>query len=390
MEKHGKNTDNRKKFGEKIRRLHGIWLAVNMVLSQREGIYTMEARHMKNESRTDDMVDDLGKIKKAKKRKSPERQQLEKAFVQLYDEFIHPTREYSEHEVDSQLGQLYYMLMKLNSGWAEGMAKCYRRNGYLADGEEANATGNAYLLDILRKDRATGLYSTYPVNHYLNIAHHKAMDHYFRTFKMAYVSLDEQISEQDRRTVVELVPSNDPPMDDWSKEDRAKRADAIARRFIEELMSYTGAEPHKAIALMYGTVLFQLAKDSPEEDELFLLAKRSTKSSSADWAHLCMAQKTLGELAQEAEQIVQSYFATKELHWGDVFHQKLQRERDMVYTDLYSTQKTTRWIESISKSTREKLIRNFHDLDLAEYAVETLGYENSFAQRLLQKMQLKH
>ena len=88
----------------------------------------------------DDGQTEPAESSKGKRQKSAERLLLEKEFLDLYEEYMHPTKEYSERRISWQLDDLYAILMKLNRGWAYRTAQSYKLAGYVdADGEEALA-----------------------------------------------------------------------------------------------------------------------------------------------------------------------------------------------------------------------------------------------------------
>ena len=149
------------------------------------------------------------------------------------------------------------------------------------------------------------------------------------------------------------------------------------------------------LALMYGNILFQLYKDYGGNDTLSQMAKKSTKVSSPEWAHLRMGNATLPQLGIYSERIVRQCFS-KSLAWGDAFNLHMlgqmgdgsgRKWADIIYTKTYTEVNTSHWIESIMKSTAIKCSRKMAGSpDLAEYAMETFGARNMF-RKALEKME---
>lgn len=365
---------------------------------------------------------------KGKRQKSAERLSREAQFLALYEEYMHPTKQYSAYRVQCQLDDLYLLLFKLNKGWAYSKAKSYKLAGFTdADGDDALSTGCAPIYDMLKEDRATGNYCSYPIGHYLRIAQNKAIDDYFRTEfgrlpprkkptddeseeelssgeetlrkrKVPYtISLDAPISDDNGRYRGERL--SEASVDPFANPQRPRRerdakANQLKTMFLRELMDYPD-DPPKPLALMYGNILFQLYKDHGGDDELSMMAKRSSKVSSPEWAHQRMGRATLLQLGIYAERIVQKCFS-KSLNWGTAFNQHMlerttdgskRKWADIIYTKTYTEGNTSNWIESIMKSTITKLSRKMTaNPDLTEYAMETLGSKNKF-RKALEKME---
>lgn len=376
----------------------------------------------------DDVPEEPAGKSKGKRQKSAERISREEQFLTLYEEYMHPTKKYSAYRVQCQLDDLYLLLYKLNKGWAYSKAKSYKLAGFTdADGEDALSIGCAPVYDLLKADRATGNYCSYPIGHYLRIAQNKAIDDYFRAEfgrlpprkKPTDDELGEElpsVEETPRRRKVPYTISIDAPISDdngryrgerlseasvdpfanlqrprWERDEKSHR---LKMMFLRELMDYPN-DPPKPLALMYGNILFQLYKDYGGNDALSRMAKESTKVSSPEWAHQRMGRATLLQLGIYAERIVKKCFS-KSLTWGTDFNQHMLERTadgskrvwaDIVYTKTYTEGNTSNWIESIMKSTMTKCSRKMKDdPNLTEYAIETLGAKNKF-RKALEKME---
>lgn len=336
---------------------------------------------------------------KGKRQKSAERLLLEKDFLSVYEEYMHPNKEYSNRRISWQLDDLCAILMKLNRGWAYRTAQSYKQSGYDdADGEDALAVGSEYIYALLKEDRASGNYCSYPVGHYLRIVHNKTIDNYFRKLKLRHtISLDAPISGENTRTIGEVLPGEtEKPFPGWgrSRQERDEKASRLKMMFLRELMDYPD-DPPKPLALMYGNILFQLYKDYGGNDSLSVMAKNSKKVSSPEWAHQRMGRANLLQLGIYSERIIQKCFS-KSLTWGAAFNQHMLERTpdgsrrvwaDIVYTKTYTEGNTSNWIESIMKSTIKKCSRKMTDRpELTEYAVETFGAKNQF-RKALEKME---
>ena len=342
-----------------------------------------------------DLPEEPAEQGKGKRKKSAEMLLLENEFLALYEEYIHPTKEYSECRVSWQLDDLCAILMKLNRGWAYRTAQRYKLSGCDdADGEDALAISIEYIYLLLKEDRAAKNYCSYPIAHYLRIAHNKAIDNYFRKLKSQQnISLDAQRSEDDSSQLGEVLPeASHNPFANWVRPrwERDEKSSRLTVMFLRELMDYPD-DPPKPLALMYGNVLFQLYKDYGGKDTLSTMAKKSTKVSSPEWAHQRMGMATLLQLGAYAERVVQKCFSN-DLTWGSGFNQHMlertadgsQRKwADIIYTQAYTLGNTSNWIESIMKSTMTKCSRKMADQpELREYAIETLGNGNKFRKAL--------
>lgn len=369
-----------------------------------------------------------GSTEEGKCKKSAERIAREKRFLSIYEEYFHPTKKHSAYRIQCQLDDLYSLLYELNKGWAYRKAKSYKLAGFLeADGEDALAIGCAPLYDLIKIDKETNNYCTYPIPHYLSIAQRRAIDDYFRPEfgrlpprkktsennpnedlvtgeepprrrKVPYtISIDAPISDDngryrgERLSEASVDPFANPQRPRWERDEKSNR---LKLMFLQELMDYP-SDPPKPLALMYGNILFQLYKDYGGNDTLAMMAKNSTKVSSPEWAHQRMGRATLLQLGIYAERIVQKCFS-KSLSWGTAFNQHMMERTsdgsrrvwaDIVYTKSYTEAHTSNWIESIMKSTINKCSRKMtSNPDLAEYAIETLGAKNKF-RKALEKME---
>ncbi len=359
-----------------------------------------------------------------KRKKSAERVASEEKFLALYEEYMRPTKQYSAFRIQCQLDDMLALLYQLNKSWAYYKAKRYKLAGFRdADGDEALDVGCMAAYNMLKEEKASGIYCTYPIAHYLRITQNNAIDDYFRhefghlrsTKKSAdatsdeelpqidkprrrrknpiLIGLDEPISDSDSRTRGEATaelsvdPFANPQRPRWERDEKAVQMQVM---FLRELMDYPN-DPPKPLALMYGNVLFQLFKDYGGNSELSQLAKKSTKLSSPEWAHQLMGDATLLQLGMYAERTVQKS-VSKSLTWGKAFTQHmLERTADgsrrvwagIIYTKTYSLDNTSNWIESIMRSTQEKCCRKMqNNPDLVEYAIETLGAKNKFRRAL--------
>lgn len=386
-----------------------------------------EAFSYADEEHTDDDVleESVESVEKGKgkRRKSPERISLETKFVDLYEEYMHPEKPLSAFRTQCQLDDLILILYQLNAGWAYRKANRYKLAGFCSvDAEMALSVGCAAACDILKEDKANGNYSSYPIGRYLRIAQNKSIDDYFRTEFGRLSSRKEKGNPDDRAPVEaeETRPSRKEPYmtsldamqldhdgtfrGDWkielsndpfehlkrSRTERDRKANRLAAGYLRALMDYPD-DPPKPLALMYGSILFQLYKDYGGDDELSKMAKQSTKLTSPEWAHRRMGNATLLQLGIYSERVVRRCF-DKSLTWGSNFTEHMQevsedgRQRkwaDIIYTKTYSEGNTANWIESIMKSTLVKLSRKMtDDPELTEYAMETLGKKNKFRKAL--------
>ena len=355
-----------------------------------------------------------GNTEREKRRKNPEQLSREADFLALYEEFMHPSKAYSAFRVQCQLEDLYLLLYELNRGWAYGKANVYRLAGFLeADGEDALSVGCEPLYELLKQDRLTGNYSTYPVSHYSRIVKNKAIDQYFRSEfgRLPAQNTPGAGSTSRSRKRASAVSIDTPETDSWgtyrgkripeasvdpfaetrrSRRERDAKSARLAILFIRELMNYP-SDPPKPLALMYGNVLFQLYKDYGGEDALSMQAKKSPKISSPEWAHRRMGTATLSQLGTYAARVVQKYY-DKSLSWGPDFNRHMaertvggirRKWADIVYTETYTVENTSQWIESVFKSTVIKCSRKLAgNRELTEYAIETLGPNNKFRKAL--------
>lgn len=182
----------------------------------------------------------------------------------------------------------------------------------------------------------------------------------------------------------------------WSRRVNDARTNRLSVLFLRELMDYPD-EPQKPLALMYGRILFQLAHEYGGHDALSKAAQKSTKNSSAAWAHQRMGNLTLEVLGGKSEQIVQQCY-DKHLVWGGSFRQYMllpladgtdRTWADIVYTESYTESDTSNWIESISNSMTTKCARRlFSDPDLRDIAEEKLSADGKL-RRTIEKIEKK-
>jgi hypothetical protein len=148
---------------------------------------------------------------------------------------------------------------------------------------------------------------------------------------------------------------------------------------------------------MYGNILFQLAKENGGNDELSKIAQKSSRISSASWAHQRMGRLTLVQLGKASQKIVQRVYH-KSLSWGIPFNRHMmepvkddadKKWADIVYTETYTEPETSDWIESIFKSTMQKCARRLaNDPELRDFAIESLGHKNKL-RKALEKIEKK-
>lgn len=353
-------------------------------------------------------------------KKSAERFNREKEFMELYEAYMHPEKPLSAFREQCLLDDLFEVLCKLNWSWTCRKAEKYKSAMFGGvDMEIALSVGCEYAYMLLKQHKAEGYYIEKPVGYYLKAARRKTIDKYFR-------------DEFGRYTVPKNAPDQEEQPDNWEAKGRKKpvevsldslqtnsdgeyqgdrfapaswdpfgtmqrvrmerdaRSNSLMLMFVRELMEYPN-EPQKALALMYGSVLFQLAKESDSDDRYAEEAARSTKVTSASWAHMRMGEQTILELGKDSQRVVQRT-CSKSLAWGSGFRTYMQEQpkgstyktwAEVVYTNTYTEHETTRWIESILKSTLKKCaVRLMADEEQREYAVELMGYNSKFRKAL--------
>lgn len=376
-----------------------------------------------NHTDDDDIEEVYEKKKTGKRQKSPERISRENQFVSLYEEYMHPTQKRSAYRTDCLLSDLFALLCDLNRGWAYRKAKSYRLAGFrAAEGDDALIIGCTPVYALLQADKAAGNYCSYPVAHYLRIAQNKAVDLYFRAEfgrlpprkkngseekespapspesrynrkEPPTVSLDASRENHDgqfwgdRWREASVDPFANMRRHLWERDEKSHRLSVI---YLRELMDYS-LEPQKPLALMYGNVLYQLAKRSGNNDKLSQMAKDSPKVNSAEWAHKRMGKATLLQLGIYSERVIGRCYHDAP-SWGSAFRDHMKeldddgRTRkwaDIIYTETYTERNTSHWIESIFQSTMAKCARQLtNDPDLREYAAELLGVKNKFRKML--------
>lgn len=341
--------------------------------------------------------------------KSAKRIRLEKEFAAAYEAYMHPAAPLSAFRQHELLGQLHVLLFDLTEGWAVEKTRRYLSAGFLeADDILARSRGCDAAFQVLKQDHKTGTYRTSPVAFYVRVTKNKIIDLYFRKefgrlpsekkgdpddsqkeqedpkkrkrpyqVSLNALSMDSDgIYHDDRNKALACNPFADTRRPHWEIADKSHQMSVL---FLRELMDYP-FEPQKPLALMYGNILFQLAKESEEKSELNEIARKSSKVSSPSWAHQAMGNMTLEQLGNLSERIIQQRCAEK-LAWGIPFRDHMPQPinsdsdltwREIVYTDMYTVANTSNWIESIQQSTMMKCAaRLVADPDLLEFAEDS-------------------
>ncbi len=378
--------------------------------------------HWDDDSYTDQEFtdeDDLPKESQSTGKKSPERRRREEEFQALYNAYMNPSEKLSAFRVQCQQDDLFTLLCQLNSGWANRKAASYISAGFTsANGEDALYIGCYYAHSKLLEDKAAGYVIDYPVAYYLRLAQNKTIDDYFRKefgrlsrkSKKQEGTPETAQAEELRRRKEPYTISIDAMGQDSAgnyhndrnrelsydpfarirrpEQERRKMAGQLSELFLTELMNYT-REPQKPLAVMYGNVLFQLAKFRGK-DELSLAAKASTKVFSPTWAHARMGRRNLEELGDSSEQILCRFFS-KPMLWGPVFRHYMQQPSpvgsglwaDIIYTETYSEDQTSDWIESITKTINQKCARQMaQNQEMLDFVEETFSCRNKFRKAL--------
>lgn len=373
-----------------------------------------------DESYTDDDIwEESAKKKQGQRRKSPERVSREAQFVSLYEQYMHPAGNLSAYRTQCLLSDLFTVLCDLNRSWAYRKAKNYRLAGFRdAEGEDALIIGCTPVYAQLQADKAAGNYCTYPVAHYLRIAQNKSIDAYFRKEfgRLPPQNKKDDPQEESPAPAEETRPNRKEPVtislestrensdgDFWgdrledasvnpfanmhrSRQERDEKSHRLFMIYLRELMDYS-LEPQKPLALMYGNVLFNLAKEHGGDDPLSLMAKKTPKVNSPEWAHRRMGKASLIQLGIYSERVVRKCCGSK-LAWGSAFRDHMtelsedgrtRKWADIIYTETYTEKQTGRWVESILQSTMVKCARQLKDeAELRDYASELLGVRNKF------------
>lgn len=365
-------------------------------------------------------------LNRSRRKKSPERVAREKMFVRLYEAYMRPAGHLSAFRCQCLLDDMFLLLRDLNTGWANRKAAGYKSAGFGGvDADLALSIGCSYVYDLLKADKAGGRYSDHPVPYCLKVAQNKSIDQYFRkefgrlppkkkdddsdapengSEKVCeeakynrkepwQVSLeamqtdDNGIYRGDRNRILSIDPFAGLQSPRWEADDSMDR---LALLYLGELMDYPG-EPQKPLALMYGSIIFQLAKKVGGKDDISKIAQKSTRLSSASWAHQRMDTLTLMQLGEKSQQVVRRYYRAK-LAWGTAFRQRMEeiadadsgtRRADIVYTETYPVADTANWIESISKSTMTKCAHKLvRDPALSEFAADALGVNHKLCKAI--------
>lgn len=358
--------------------------------------------------------DDLPEKNAAPREKSPERKRREAEFQALYNAYMKPEKTLSAFRIQCQQDDLYTLLYQLNSGWAHRKAARYAAAGFTrASAEDALSIGCFYAHSKLLEDKAAGRFLDYPVAYYLRLAQNSAIDGYFRKefgrlsskkskpdsepeelrrrkepYFISIDGMDQDSSgnyHNDRNAELSYNPF---ALNRRPEEERRTLAGQLSGLFITELMNYT-QEPQKPLAVMYGNILFQLAK-LRGSDALSQAAKGSKKTFSPAWAHERMGSRTLSQLGDFSEQALLRFFH-KPLLWGPAFRQHMQQRSpvnaalwgDIVYTETYCEAQTSDWIESITKTIIQKCARQtVRDRDQVEFVEETFSCRNKLRKAL--------
>ena len=349
-----------------------------------------------------------------RRKKSPERIAKEKQFMILYEELMRPTKALSARQEEYLLADLYSLLRYLNTGWAYRKAERYRKLFPNVDEDVALSIGIEYAHTQLIEDKINNVYYPYALAHYLRIAQNKAIDKYFRTeFGRIYkdkgtgewtvsettrkrstqkqppyvIYLEDMMTDadgtfhDDRNIAVSCDPFGDVRRPAWQRDTISQR---IALAYLKCVLDYDD-EPQKALALMYGSILFQIAREIESDDPLVVAAKQSKVLTSTKWAFLKMGDAELSELGDESEDVVTQYYGLR-LYWGSFFRRKMreypvhnsqQKWGDIVYTKNYSRDDTSNWIESIGDSMTIKAAHIVHESrELREYILDSLAPHN--------------
>ncbi len=349
-----------------------------------------------------------------KRKKSPARLSREREFMALYEELLHPTKPRSARQEEYLLADLHCLLRNLNTGWAYRKAERYRALFPNVDEDMALAIGCEYAHSQLIEDHKNKVYYSYALAHYLRIAQNKAIDHYFRAeFGRIHrdpdtgewnlseaagqrkskkqppyvISLEDMMTDSegvlhdDRNLAISCDPFRQMRRPAWQRDAISQR---IALAYLKCVLDYDDAPP-KALALMYGSILFQIARALDSEDPLAQAAKKSKVLSSPKWAFLKMGDSTLYALGEESQGIVSRYYGIP-LRWGIGFtemmqeypaHSANQTWGDIVYTQTYTREDTSNWIESIGDSMALRAAHLVYESrELREYVLDTLAPHN--------------
>lgn len=355
--------------------------------------------------------------KSSQRDKSLERKRREAEFVALYNAYMNPSKKLSAFRIQCQQDDLYTLLYQLNSGWAHRKASGYISAGFIhANAEDALSIGCYYAHSKLLEDKAAGNFVNYPVARYLRLAQNKAIDDYFRkefgrfstkkNKEESVVSLPDAPLRRKEPYFVSIEGMNQDSHGNYhndrnaelsynpfahtqrSEQERRKIASQLSDLFITELLNYP-REPQKPLAVMYGNILFQLAKFRGN-DEVSQAARASTKVFSPAWAHTRMGCRTLPELGDFSEQVLRRFFS-KSMLWGHAFRYQMEQRSpvsnrlwaEIVYTETYSEDQTSDWIESITKTINQKCARQAAmNQELVEFVEESFSCRNKFRKAL--------
>lgn len=357
---------------------------------------------------------DLTNIPKPKqgKARDPKWATEEKAFLKLYTEYMKPSSSMSEFQEECLLSDLIAKLRDRSVTWAKYKVARFVSAGLRADEEDCLQELCIVAFHQLVNDKAAGKVRPHPLGSYICSTRKRTIDSYFRE---KFISFDPESGKpiessrsekerptyfiddlngngennfpDDRNPILSTNPFTNEKRSTWERKQLSRK---LATIYLSKLMDYSG-EPQKPLAVMYGSVLYQLAKVMDESDKLSKEAAKSSTLSSKEWAFKRMGNHTLSELGIESGAIVERYYASN-LDWGEAFHNHmLERTEDgkefvwadIIYTKAYTKAQTSDWIESIRMSSIIKAARVVvHDPEMLEYIQETLSMRNQFRKEL--------
>ncbi len=352
-----------------------------------------------------------------------------RSFNECYEAYIHPPKPMSALAEQDLLDEMYLLLKKHLKQWTYEKAARYRAVFSEVDEELALEIGCTGAYFLLRQDKEEGntFYSTdkksggercYALAHYIKVAKNTTISEYFRkefrrlrgestddeqnlisppkkTSKRPPhpISLDALQTNAEGESMPErgLGGAVDPfEPGRGAVEERDALCYRLGELYMRCLLGYEGEadkalEPQKPIALMYGSVLYQLAKEATNESALVLAAKSAAPVTSVTWAQQAMGQASLRQLGNMSERVLSRYYGSN-LRWGKAWRARLAESSDplpetlwgdIVYTAHYSADQTSDWIESIRKTMIQKTARLIcGDAELREFAMQTMGEGN--------------
>lgn len=347
--------------------------------------------------------------------KTPHRIQLEQEFMRLYKAYMQPEAPLSRYREQFLLEDLFVQLRKLNEQWVHNKTLRCQNIAPDLDAEMALQIGCSHAYEKMMEDKKNGRFVEHAVAYYSKIAHNKAIDHYFRKQlgryqknqagddgspgkqgkqnKPIFINIEDLGTNSDGENIIDrFIEFGNDPFAEWKRpyREREAKSSRLAILYFQNLMDYP-YEPQKPLAVMYGSCLFQLAKELVSDHPLILAAKKSTVLASSGWAFQLMGPHNLKKLSQASREIVSRFF-DKNLSWGRQFVSHMAERTDdglgykwgdIVYTQTYTKEQTSNWIESVSKSTAVRAARAMqNDRDMVEYATETFGATNRLRKAL--------